>query len=63
MWRIFGSKSEYEDTDADVAERHRLVWQARMLAQGEKQEEDNAKINADAEEAAHDAEWGGGTGW
>jgi membrane protein involved in colicin uptake len=58
MWGIFGSKSEYENTDAEEAERHRLVWVARKLAENEKNAEEEAKAKADAEEAKHDAQIG-----
>ena len=51
MWQIFGSKSEYEAADAEEAERHWLVWIARMNARAEKQKE----VDADAAEAEHDA--------
>ena len=55
MWAIYGSRSEYLEADAEEAERHRLVWLARKLAENEQNKETGAKAKADADEAAHDA--------
>ena len=58
MWRIFGSRSEYLQTDAEEAERHKLAWLAKRQAEIETNAEAEAKAKADADEAAHDAQIG-----